>query len=214
GGGGRRPPPGARDAAVVAREDAAGDRRLVAYVVADGGADAAELRGFLSGRLPEYMVPSAFVALDALPLTPTGKLDRRALPAPEAASVEVRTPYTGPRTPLEATLAGMWASVLGVERVGVHDDFFELGGHSLHAVRVGTRVREAFGVGLDLRQFFDAPTVAGLAALLVASGVVSGPDEAATPEDEAAVMAVLGSIPVDELDRLLDRIAGEDGEEW
>ena len=204
--------PGVRDAAVAARDDAAGDRRLVAYVVADGES-AAELRGFLSGRLPEHMVPSAFVALDALPLTPTGKLDRRALRAPEDAAAAVRAPYAAPRTPLEAALAGMWASVLGVERVGVHDDFFELGGHSLHAVRVGTRVREAFGVGLDLRQFFDAPTVAGLAALLAASGAASAPDDA-TPEDEAAVMAVLGSIPGDELDRLLDRIAGEEGAEW
>ncbi|HEV2735094.1 MAG TPA: amino acid adenylation domain-containing protein, partial [Longimicrobiaceae bacterium] len=160
--------PAVRDAAVVVREDAPGERRLVAYVAAaDGaGADAAELRAHLRGRLPEYMVPSAVVVLESLPLTPTGKVDRRALPAPEGAAEE----SVAPRTPAEATLAGIWAEVLGAERVGVHDDFFALGGHSLLATRVAARVQEAFGLELPLRAVFEAPTVAGLAERLEAAG--------------------------------------------
>jgi amino acid adenylation domain-containing protein len=154
-----------RDAVVVVREDAPGDRRLVAYVVADEGArvpDAAELREHARVRLPEYMVPSAFVVLDALPRTPNGKLDRGALPAPDA-SAPRGTEYAAPRTPAEARLAAVFAEVLGVPRVGIHDDFFALGGHSLLATRVVSRVREAFGVELPLRALFEAPTVAGLA---------------------------------------------------
>jgi amino acid adenylation domain-containing protein len=145
--------------AVVAREDRPGDRRLVAYVV--GGADAEALRAHLRRELPEYMVPAAFVAMESLPLSPNGKVDRRALPAPEHASAEER--YVVPRTPVEEVLAGIWAEVLKVERVGVHDDFFELGGHSLLATRVVSRVREVFAVELPVRALFDAPTLAGLA---------------------------------------------------
>ncbi len=152
--------PGVRQAVVVAREDAPGERRLVAYVVGEG---AAGLRAFLRERLPEPMVPSAFVVLDALPLTATGKIDVRALPAPEAVEAEE---HTAPRTPGEEVLAEIWAGVLGVERVGVHDHFFERGGHSLLATRVVSRVREAFGVELPLRALFEHPTVAGLAAVL------------------------------------------------
>ncbi|HEU0077931.1 MAG TPA: AMP-binding protein, partial [Longimicrobiaceae bacterium] len=163
--------PAVREAAVVVREDAAGERRLVAYVAADGeAADAAELREHLRGRLPEYMVPSAVVVLDALPLTPTGKVDRRALPAPEGSGEE----FVAPRTPAEAALAGIWAEVLGAERVGVHDDFFALGGHSLLATRVATRVQEAFGVDIPLRAIFEAPTVAGLAERVEAAAPAAG----------------------------------------
>ncbi|HEX8696900.1 MAG TPA: amino acid adenylation domain-containing protein, partial [Longimicrobium sp.] len=145
--------------AVVAREDRSGDRRLVAYVV--GGADPAELRGYLRRNLPEYMVPSAFVSLDQLPVTPNGKVDRRALPAPDLASAEER--YVAPRAPVEEVLAGIWAEVLRVERVGVEDRFFELGGHSLLATRVVSRMRELLGVELPLRALFEHPTVAELA---------------------------------------------------
>jgi acyl carrier protein len=126
-----------------------------------GEVEAEELRAHLRGRLPEYMVPAAFVALDALPLTPNGKLDRRALPAPEYAAAEER--YVAPRTPVEEVLAGIWAEVLRLERVGVEDSFFELGGHSLLATRVVSRVRELFGVELPLRALFEGPTVAELA---------------------------------------------------
>jgi amino acid adenylation domain-containing protein len=171
--------PGIREAAVVAREDAPGDRRLVAYVVAGQGAapDAAELRAHLAGRLPVYMVPGAFVVLESLPLTPSGKLDRRALPAPEQGPAEDQ--YVAPRTPIEETLAGIWREVLGLERVGVRDRFFELGGHSLLATRVVSRIRGAFGVELTVRAMFEHPTVEGLAGLLSKPELVRGADEAA-----------------------------------
>jgi amino acid adenylation domain-containing protein len=152
-----RQAPGVRDCTVVVRDDGAGDRRLVAYVV--GEADA--LRERLRQSLPEYMVPSAFVSLDALPLTPNGKLDRKALPAPELASAEDR--YVAPRTPVEEVLAGIWAEVLRLERVGVEESFFDLGGHSLLATRVVSRIREVFAVELPLRALFEGPTVAELA---------------------------------------------------
>jgi amino acid adenylation domain-containing protein len=154
-----RQAPGTTDCAVVAREDETGDRRLVAYVV--GKAEAEALRAHVRRSLPEYMVPSAFVFLDALPLSPNGKLDRRSLPAPELASAEER--YVAPRTPVEEVLAGIWAEVLRLERVGVNDNFFELGGHSLLATRVASRVRELLGVELPLRALFEGPTVAELA---------------------------------------------------
>ncbi|HEX2187720.1 MAG TPA: amino acid adenylation domain-containing protein, partial [Longimicrobiaceae bacterium] len=150
--------PGVRQTVVVAREDASGEWRLVAYVVGEAEADG--MREHLRRSLPEYMVPGAFVALDRLPLTPNGKLDRGALPAPEYAAEER---YVAPRTPVEEVLAGVWADVLRLERVGAHDSFFELGGHSLLAMRVVSRVQEVFGVELPLRALFEAPSVAALA---------------------------------------------------
>ncbi|HEV3050200.1 MAG TPA: amino acid adenylation domain-containing protein, partial [Longimicrobium sp.] len=146
------------DCVVMARADA-DEQRLVAYVVGQARAEA--LRAHVRQSLPEYMVPSAFVFLDALPLTPNGKLDRKALPAPDLASAEDR--YVAPRTPVEEVLAGIWAEVLRLERVGVEESFFELGGHSLLATRVVSRIREVFGVELPLRALFEAPTVAQLA---------------------------------------------------
>jgi amino acid adenylation domain-containing protein len=151
--------PGVREAAVVVREDTPGDRRLVAYVAGEAAAD--EVREHLRGRLPDHMLPSAFVFMDALPLTANGKLDRRALPAPELASAEET--YVAPRTPVEEVLAGIWAEVLRLERVGVEDSFFELGGHSLLATQMVSRIREVFRVELPLRALFEGPTVAQLA---------------------------------------------------
>ncbi|WP_420127101.1 non-ribosomal peptide synthase/polyketide synthase [Longimicrobium sp.] len=148
-----------REARVIVWEDAPGEKRLVAYVV--GGTEADELREHLRKSLPEYMVPSAFVPLEALPLTPNGKLDRKALPAPEYAAGADR--YVAPRNPVEEVLAGIWAEVLRLERVGVEESFFELGGHSLLATRVVSRVRDAFAIELPLRALFESPTVAGLA---------------------------------------------------
>ncbi|HEX8271798.1 MAG TPA: amino acid adenylation domain-containing protein, partial [Longimicrobiaceae bacterium] len=145
---------------VVARDGEVGDPRLVAYYTGER-AGAAALRAHLAERLPEYMVPAAFVHMDALPVNPNGKLDRRALPAPDLAPTGER--YEAPRTPAEEVLAGIWAEVLGVERVGVEDGFFDLGGHSLLATRVVSRVRQVFGVEVPLRALFEGPTVAELA---------------------------------------------------
>ncbi|HWS86509.1 MAG TPA: amino acid adenylation domain-containing protein [Pyrinomonadaceae bacterium] len=152
--------PAVREAVAVVREDG-GDKRLVAYLVADAPAPAAELRQYLRERVPDYMVPSAFVLLEGMPLNANGKVDRKALPAP---GVEMMgRAYTAPRTPVEEELAGIWAEVLRVERVGVEDNFFELGGHSLMATQIVSRVRKALGVDLPLRMLFESPTVEGLA---------------------------------------------------
>ncbi len=152
-----------RQCVVMVREDEPGDKRLVAYVVAngEGAATVAELRDYLRGRLPDYMVPSAFVSLEQLPVTPNGKIDRKALPAPSAAAATMESEE--PRTPVEEIVAGIWCEVLRLERVGVEENFFELGGHSLVVTQVVSRIREALGVEVALRALFETPTVAGLA---------------------------------------------------
>jgi acyl carrier protein len=191
--------PGVRQAVVLARDDKAGGKSLVAYVVPAAGRSAAadELRSFLAEQLPHYMVPSAFVALDALPLTANGKLDRQALPDPDQAP-SVRTRFTGPRNPVEEALANVWVEVLGVERVGVHDDFFELGGHSLLATQVISRVRAELGVDLPLRTIFEAPTVAGLAE---AVNELGGTPAAAADMDR--MLADLEGLSEEEVQQLL-----------
>ena len=157
--------PGVRDVVVVAREDEPGDKRLAAYVVFEPGSplSAADLRAAVKEKLPEYMVPSAVLALDALPLTSNGKIDRKALPAPEAAAQGERV-HVAPRSPVEAALAAIFSRVLKVPAVGAHDGFFELGGHSLLATQVIARVRAELGIDLPLRAVFEAPTPAELAA--------------------------------------------------
>jgi amino acid adenylation domain-containing protein/thioester reductase-like protein len=164
--------PAVREAVVVAREDVGGGKRLVAYVVPADGVPApttADLRGFLGGKLPEYMVPSAFVPLAALPLSPNGKVDRNALPAPDLSRPELSAAYVAPRTPAEAKLATIWADALRIERVGARDSFFELGGHSLVATQVLSRVRAEFGIELPLRRLFEAPVLADFAAAVEAA---------------------------------------------
>ncbi|WP_147094804.1 non-ribosomal peptide synthetase, partial [Myxococcus fulvus] len=158
--------PGLRDAAAVVREDVPGDKRLIGYVVlgTDSPLDAEALRAFLLQRLPEYMVPSAFVSLAALPLTPSGKLARNRLPAPDVDSLRGDSSFVAPRNPAEEKLASIFSSVLRLERVGVTDNFFSLGGHSLLATQVISRIRSSFGVELPLRALFEAPTVASLAS--------------------------------------------------
>ncbi|RKH37600.1 non-ribosomal peptide synthetase, partial [Corallococcus sicarius] len=162
--------PEVKDAVVLVREDVPGDKRLVAYVVPAPGQplDVAALRRALKDALPDYMVPSAFVVLDALPLTPNGKLDRAALPAPVQGAGRVRE-YAAPRTDVQRQLADVWSELLRVERVGLHDDFFELGGHSLLTTQVLSRIRKVFQVELPLRELFDAPTVAGLSVAVEAA---------------------------------------------
>jgi amino acid adenylation domain-containing protein len=152
-----------RETVVAARADVAGDKRLVAYVVSRKPVQVAELRSFLKAKLPDYMLPSAFIFLDSLPLTATGKIDRRALPAPDHDRPELATKYVAPSTPTQELVARAWADVLKLESVGIHDNFFELGGHSLLAIRVNSRLREAFGIELPLSMLFEQPTIAGLA---------------------------------------------------
>jgi acyl carrier protein len=160
--------PAVRSTVVLAREDEPGNKRLVAYVVPyqEQASKTAELRHLLQQQLPEYMVPSAFVLLKTLPLTANGKVDRQALPAPDRERPELEETFVAPRTPAEEVLAGIWAEVLGLERIGIDDNFFELGGHSLLATQVMSRLRTALQVEIPLRQFFDSPTVAGLAAIV------------------------------------------------
>ncbi|MGZ8368757.1 MAG: thioesterase domain-containing protein, partial [Rhodoplanes sp.] len=152
-------------AAVMARAEGSGNRRLVGYVAAAPGADldVGELRGHLARRLPDYMVPPAFVVLDRLPLTANGKLDRAALPAPEPVAGRG---WRGPRTPAEEVLCGLFAEVLGLPRVGIDDNFFALGGHSLLATRLVSRIRSTLDVELAIRSLFEAPTVEALARRL------------------------------------------------
>ncbi|MBN3990706.1 MAG: amino acid adenylation domain-containing protein [Nostoc sp. NMS2] len=152
------------ESVVVVREDELGDKRLVAYVVpqVEESPIVPELRQFLKEKLPEYMLPSAFVLLESLPLTPNGKVDRRALPKPDIDST-LRELYVAPRTPIEEMLAQIWSQVLKVEQVGIYDNFFELGGHSLLATQLVSRIRNIFKVELPLRELFAAATVAELA---------------------------------------------------
>ncbi|NOK22422.1 amino acid adenylation domain-containing protein, partial [Corallococcus carmarthensis] len=156
--------PDVRQAVVLLREDVPGDKRLVAYVTAPDTLASSSLRAFLLHRLPEYMVPSAFVRLDSLPLTSQAKLDRRALPPPDAQASSLG--YVPPRTPTEALLATLWAELLQMERVGIHDDFFASGGHSLLAVRLAASIRARIGKSLPLAALFQAPTIEQLAAVL------------------------------------------------
>jgi acyl carrier protein len=156
--------PAVAESVVLVREDEPGDKRVVAYVVpAEELLSPSDLRQFLKQTLPEYMVPASFVMLDALPLTPNGKVDRRALPAPEDADRTQGLTYVAPRTPIEETMAAIWREVLGLERVGVHDNFFALGGHSLLATQVVSRVRKQLQVELKLTTFFEVPTINELA---------------------------------------------------
>ncbi|MCP4686751.1 MAG: amino acid adenylation domain-containing protein [Desulfobacterales bacterium] len=152
--------PNVRQSVVTARPDPSGDKRLIAYIV--GPAEPSRLRAHLRKKLPTYMIPAAFVRLEALPLNPNGKVDRNALPDPAPGAGSGGGEYTAPRTRNEEIMAGIWAEALALERVGIHDNFFEIGGHSLMASRIVSRLSEAFGVKPPLRSVFEDPTVAGL----------------------------------------------------
>jgi len=195
-----------REAVVLVREDHPGDKRLAAYLVkkhTDTNLDAATLQGFLREKLPEYMMPSAFVFLEALPLSSNGKVDRKALMGPEA--VQSTQEYTGPRSAVEEVLVGIWGEALWMEEVSVHDSFFELGGHSLLATQVISRVQETFRVSVPLRTIFDAPTIASFAKLLLL-------DQNTRPkiEDMAEKLVSLNTLSEEELEERLNQMAASD----
>jgi acyl carrier protein len=157
-----------KEAIVVAREDASPERQLVAYLVATGKpvVTVSELRTFLKGRLPDYMVPSAFVTMDALPVLPGGKVDRQALPIWISSRPKLQTAFLAPRNRAEEIIAGIWSEVLSLDEVGVDDNFLDLGGHSLAATQVVSRVIKEFQIELPLQVVFQSPTVARMAAVV------------------------------------------------
>jgi acyl carrier protein len=155
------------------------------------------LRGYLQEKLPEYMVPAAFVMLESLPLTPNGKLDRKALPAPDAAFLPKT--FVAPNTPVEKVLTGIWAEILGVEKIGIHDNFFiDLGGHSLLATQIISAVRDTFGVDVPLRSFFESPTASEQAA-----GLVKNPAQREKVENTAQLLLSLAELSDEEVERML-----------
>ncbi len=160
--------PAVKEAVVMAREDKQGDKRLAAYVTKreESSEEAADLAVWAKAKLPEFMVPSVFVWLDAMPLTPNGKIDRKQLPEPEWGQIASTQEYVAPRNQTEELVATIWSQVLGIEKVGVHDNFFELGGHSLLATRVISRLREMFAEEVPIRTLFENPTVAELSESL------------------------------------------------
>ncbi|MFP9449964.1 amino acid adenylation domain-containing protein, partial [Pectobacterium brasiliense] len=192
--------PGVHDAVVIAREDSPGDKRLVAYLRAqpDTALDPAELRQRLSEELAEYMIPSAFVTLDAFPLTPNGKLDRKALPAPDQSAIATRG-YEAPQGELETALARIWQTLLGLERVGRHDHFFELGGHSLLAVQLNARIRAEFLTDIPIVAIFQHPQLSALAEVILAAQI-----HAAWGNDTDALTHDLDSMSAEELMAILD----------
>ncbi|MFC3653321.1 amino acid adenylation domain-containing protein [Dyella humi] len=192
--------PAVREAVVLAREDVPGDKRLVAYVTAqaDAAIDALVLRGHLAQQLPDYMIPSAFVPLDVLPVTPNGKLDRKALPAPDGEALAHRA-YEAPQGEIEQRLAEIWSELLGVERVGRHDDFFELGGHSLLVIQLFTRLRDNFGIDIPLAKIINAPTIASLALI-----VMNGQIELFSTDDIDRISGELSDLSAEDIRALLD----------
>jgi acyl carrier protein len=160
------------------------------------------LRGHLGSRLPDYMVPAAYVRLDALPLTPNGKLDRKALPAPEGGAYAARA-YEAPQGEVEEKLAAIWAELLAVDRVGRHDNFFELGGHSIKAVQVVSRIRREFGVELPLRPLFEAPTISQLATQVKREMTVKSSLAQKREALEKEVKSLIAGLSAEEIRRLL-----------
>lgn len=187
-----------REAAVIVREDTPGNQRLVAYVVLRQ--PDVHLRAFVKARVPDYMVPAAFVVLDKLPLTPNGKVDHAALPIPDQTAFDSLNEFVAPRTQVEETLAQIWREILGVARVGIHDNFFELGGHSLLATQVVSRIRKTLKVDLPLRAIFDSPTIADLAPNVESMNRT----ESDEMEKLAELLARIDQLSIDETKVLLE----------
>ncbi|MFQ5930329.1 MAG: phosphopantetheine-binding protein, partial [Acidobacteriota bacterium] len=199
-----------KEAAVVAREDGRGHRRLVAYIVPalQPSPTTSELRRRLARMLFDYMVPSTFVMLGALPLLPNGKVDRQALPAPNKARPSLESPFVAPGTPIETKLARLWADVLDLDRVGIHDHFLDLGGHSLLATQILARVVNTFCVDLSVQALLEAPTVAEMAVVITENTAKKAGDE-----ELARMLAELETISdEDARQRLADEEAKEDSE--
>jgi acyl carrier protein len=157
------------EAIVLDRRELPGEGRLVAYIVSGHSPppNASELRDFIKRKLPEYMIPSAFICLSAFPRNANGKIDRKALPAPGQNRPDLEETYLAPMTPVEKAIAGIWSKVLGLQEIGIHDDFFALGGHSLLATMIISRINEAFHLKVPMRCLFDFPTVAEFALEIV-----------------------------------------------
>ncbi|MEH2147513.1 non-ribosomal peptide synthetase [Nostoc sp.] len=171
--------PDIKQVVVIARENDPGNRSLVAYLIAkDHPPTSSTLRNFLKTKLPDYMIPGAFVFLEAFPLTPNGKINRRALPAPDADQRNLEVDFVAPRTPTEQELATIWAEVLKLKQVGIHDNFFELGGNSLLATQVISRLREAFSLNFPLRYLFENPTIAELAQKVISQQIEQAENDA------------------------------------
>ena len=186
------------ETAVIVREDTPGDRYLVAYVVPHSELQSSELRSFLQERLPNYMVPSAFVFLDTMPLTPNSKVNRRALLALDL-PIQSDTNFVPPSNPTQETLATIWSEVLGIEKIGIEDRFFELGGHSLLATTVIARLNQAFGTELTIRHIFEAPTIAGLSLAITTQSQMEHTED----EDISDLLAELEGLTDEEVQQLL-----------
>ena len=193
-------------AVVVAHEEVPGHKRLTAYIVPTKmpGLTVSALRSALAAKLPDYMIPSAFVMLDKFPVIGIGKIDRAALPLPDNGRPALDLPYVPPRSSIEVELTRIWSAVLAVDRVGIHDNFFDLGGHSLTASRVISRVIQTFQLELPIKALFDAPTVAEMAAVIEAhQGKKVG------EADLERMLAELESLPEDEARRLIAEESGK-----
>jgi len=190
--------PAVKQSVIVPYEDKAGDKRLAAYIVSAKKPKSEELRAFLAQQLPEYMVPSAFVVLESLPLTANGKVDMRALPNPEQQPEQVEREFVIARNPEEEKIVAIWTEVLKVDRVGVTDNFFELGGHSLLATQIISRIRNTFRVQMPLHSFLQTPTVAGLA-----EKIATCPAAESEEEEMARMLAELEGVSDEDAERLL-----------
>jgi acyl carrier protein len=193
-----------QQAAVLMREDTQRNSQLVAYIVRRPGMAVTgnELREFVKNKLPEYMLPVAFATLDSLPLTPAGKLDRKAVELYGPVKPQASSEYRAPETALEKVLAGIFSEVLGVSRVGAFDNFFELGGHSLRGTQVVSRIREIFQIELPLRRMFEEPTVSGLAQAMLRDSA-----EQARIQHTAELMMQFSSLSDEQAESLLRQSA-------
>ena len=205
--------PNILDVVAVVREDKPGDKRLVAYLISDGDHEltVGELRAYLRDLLPDYMIPSAFMILDEFPLTPNGKIDKKALPAPDQSRPELENEFVAPRNEIEEKLAEICVELLQVEKVGVYDSFFELGGHSLLATQFISHIREEFEVELPLRTLFESPTIAELGEKILISPKISENEQAPKIEKEdrgedniEQLLAEMDDLSDEEVKRLLE----------